>query len=179
MIPFQGLKTAKMLFMEFIIGRYSYSYSSTRTRNRTHVIITIHWLQVIVLLLGAHFRLAPSQWETSLQSNVVSHWLSANLESSDTLTSHVTRLSAAIVLTHIILASEENCGDASHSSNNWNPRSATFYTTQGVPARNPAHPAKKPVSAQLLWLRKSPVNHLFTQQLISARVLQNALPCDD
>ena len=27
-------------------------------------------------------RLAPSQWETSLQSNAVSHWLGANLESA-------------------------------------------------------------------------------------------------
>ena len=27
-------------------------------------------------------RFAPSQWETSLQSNAVSHWLDANLESS-------------------------------------------------------------------------------------------------
>ena len=30
----------------------------------------------------ADSRLAPSQWETSLQSNAVSHWLSANLESA-------------------------------------------------------------------------------------------------
>ena len=30
----------------------------------------------------ADSRLAPSQWETSLQSNVVSHWLGAKLESS-------------------------------------------------------------------------------------------------
>ena len=29
----------------------------------------------------ADSRLAPSQWETSLQSNVISHWLGANLES--------------------------------------------------------------------------------------------------
>ena len=29
----------------------------------------------------ADFRFAPSQWETSLQSNAVSHWLGANLES--------------------------------------------------------------------------------------------------
>ena len=29
----------------------------------------------------ADFRLAPSQWETLLQSNAVSHWLGANLES--------------------------------------------------------------------------------------------------
>ena len=28
------------------------------------------------------YRFAPSQWETSLQSNGVSHWLGANLESA-------------------------------------------------------------------------------------------------
>ena len=28
------------------------------------------------------FKLAPSQWETSLQSNAVSHWLGTNLESA-------------------------------------------------------------------------------------------------
>ena len=31
---------------------------------------------------GADSRLAPRQWETSLQSNTVSHWLGANLESA-------------------------------------------------------------------------------------------------
>ena len=30
----------------------------------------------------ADSRLAPSQWETSLQDNAVSHWLGANLESA-------------------------------------------------------------------------------------------------
>ena len=30
----------------------------------------------------ADLRLTPSQWETSLQSNAVSHWLRANLESA-------------------------------------------------------------------------------------------------
>ena len=30
----------------------------------------------------ADSRLAPSQWETSLQSNGISHWLGANLESA-------------------------------------------------------------------------------------------------
>ena len=30
----------------------------------------------------ADSRLAPSQWETSLRSNAVSHWLGANLESA-------------------------------------------------------------------------------------------------
>ena len=28
------------------------------------------------------YRFAPSQWETSFQSNAVSHWLGANLESA-------------------------------------------------------------------------------------------------
>ena len=49
------------------------------------------------------------------------------------------------------------------SSNNWNPRSANFYTTQGVPAelarwRSPPRPPsqeRKQVSAQLLWLMKN------------------------
>ena len=36
---------------------------------------TNHWYR-------ADSRLAPSQWETSLQSNAVSHWLGANLESA-------------------------------------------------------------------------------------------------
>ena len=31
---------------------------------------------------GADSRFAPSQWETSLQSNAVSHWLGTNLESA-------------------------------------------------------------------------------------------------
>ena len=37
-------------------------------------------------MLGINFRVdsrfAPSQWETSLQTNAVSHWLGANLESA-------------------------------------------------------------------------------------------------
>ena len=33
----------------------------------------------------ADSRFVPSQWETSLQSNGVSHWLGANLESIDPL----------------------------------------------------------------------------------------------
>ena len=34
------------------------------------------------LFCRTYYRLAPSQWETSLQSNAASHWLDANLESS-------------------------------------------------------------------------------------------------
>ena len=36
--------------------------------------------------LRADSRFAPSQWETSLQSNAVSHWLGANLKSALWLT---------------------------------------------------------------------------------------------
>ena len=35
-----------------------------------------------IIITRADSRLAPSQWETSLQSNEVSHWLGANLESA-------------------------------------------------------------------------------------------------
>ena len=35
-----------------------------------------------VICTRADSKLAPSQWETSLQSNAVSHWLDANLESA-------------------------------------------------------------------------------------------------
>ena len=38
--------------------------------------------RLILHYIRADSRLAPSQWETSLQSNDVSHWLSANLESA-------------------------------------------------------------------------------------------------
>ena len=36
----------------------------------------------ILIITRADSRFAPSQWETSLQSNTVSHWLGANLESA-------------------------------------------------------------------------------------------------
>ena len=39
-------------------------------------------MKEIRMKLGADSRLASSQWETSLQSNGVSHWLGANLESA-------------------------------------------------------------------------------------------------
>ena len=40
------------------------------------------WEQRDVIHFRADSRLAPSQWETSLQSNAVSHWLDADLESA-------------------------------------------------------------------------------------------------
>ena len=38
--------------------------------------------QIGTIFHRADSRVAPSQWETSLQSNTVSHWLGANLESA-------------------------------------------------------------------------------------------------
>ena len=42
----------------------------------------MYWKKIIVLYNRADYRLASSQWETSLLSNAVSHWLGANLEST-------------------------------------------------------------------------------------------------
>ena len=39
-------------------------------------------LTVQNMIYRADARFAPSQWETTLQSNAVSHWLGANLESA-------------------------------------------------------------------------------------------------
>ena len=38
--------------------------------------------------IRAAYRFAPSQWETSLQSNAVSHWLGVNLESALSIPEH-------------------------------------------------------------------------------------------
>ena len=40
------------------------------------------WFRFSVSSCSGDSRLAPSQWETSLQSNAVSHWLGANLDST-------------------------------------------------------------------------------------------------
>ena len=46
----------------------------------------LHWRQLLCSSrtgsIRADSRLAPSQWDTSLQSNAISHWLGANLESA-------------------------------------------------------------------------------------------------
>ena len=41
-----------------------------------------HWFRLRLLCIRADHMFAPSQWETALQSNDVSHWLGANLESA-------------------------------------------------------------------------------------------------
>ena len=47
-------------------------------------IIELYWLLVMGVFkhYRANSRLALSQWETSLQSNAISHWLDTNLESA-------------------------------------------------------------------------------------------------
>ena len=62
----------------------------------THLVMRfggLVWLQAFVwFILGkcrADSKLAPSQWETSLQSNAVSHWLGANLESAICVSYHI------------------------------------------------------------------------------------------
>ena len=55
--------------------------------SRLYVIIRYHMLDLYsnTRLWNVHradFRFALSQWETSLQSNAVSHWLGANIESA-------------------------------------------------------------------------------------------------
>ena len=48
----------------------------------SHTILRMAFTYPAYVLLWLYVVLAPSQWETSLQSNTVSHWLGANLESA-------------------------------------------------------------------------------------------------
>ena len=53
-------------------------------------------------LSWADSMLAPSQWETSLQSNTVSHWLGANLESALlTIIKHLSSIQQIITSSHL------------------------------------------------------------------------------
>ena len=67
----------------------------------------------------ADSRLAPSQCETSLQSNAVSHWLGANLESAPKFIPH-----NRIVYTHIIQDTHKTCFFSSFDTN---PMSAKIH----------------------------------------------------
>ena len=52
---------------------------------KVSLVISSWWATLWYIFLcdfRADTRLAPSQWETSVQSNAVSHWLGANLESA-------------------------------------------------------------------------------------------------
>ena len=46
-------------------------------------VFNFKWHGIIDIIMNrADSRLAPSQWETSLQSNAIPHWLGTNLESA-------------------------------------------------------------------------------------------------
>ena len=49
---------------------------------RKHQAVTCNPHHIMPHHARADSRFAPSQWETSLQSNAVSHWLGTNLESA-------------------------------------------------------------------------------------------------
>ena len=51
-------------------------------------IVTIVYLSKKLCTIGADSRFAPSQWETALLCNDVSHWLGASLESALNYGSH-------------------------------------------------------------------------------------------
>ena len=58
-----------------------------RSKTRHYRTTNVNWLHYISVLLPRYYsradsRVAPSQWETLLQSNAVSSWLRANLEST-------------------------------------------------------------------------------------------------
>ena len=52
--------------------------------------ISMYNLRNDILSFRADCRLAPSQWEMSLQSNAISHWLGANLESAPSFQVNIT-----------------------------------------------------------------------------------------
>ena len=63
----------------------SAALSSLKEQDMMYGMISVNWSPSPVgadANCRANSRLVPSQWETSLQSNAVSHWLGANLKSS-------------------------------------------------------------------------------------------------
>ena len=67
------------IFKKYISHKLSFLMKLMTHR---HMPLVFHPLYHLSLLDRADSRLAPSQWETSLQSNAVSHWLGASLESA-------------------------------------------------------------------------------------------------
>ena len=79
-------------YKEFPLNWYFFSIS-TCEGSINSILFKVWWCMLIGWLMGvksnltalqfrADSRLAPSQWETLLQCNTVSHWLGANLEST-------------------------------------------------------------------------------------------------
>ena len=74
-----------LLFAKWIWTHFSFLFYISRSKNCK--ILQVRQVKSLrkwepCIILRADSRLAPSQWETSLQSNPVSHWLGTNLESA-------------------------------------------------------------------------------------------------
>ena len=82
--------------------KYIAKHSNNKTSSINFSDTESELFQVNQVNTRADSRFVPSQWETSLQSNAVSHWLGANLESSlntmATLAPCIARASAALIL---------------------------------------------------------------------------------
>ena len=69
------------LLVWYVMPVLWYYNKRTATCNFGEILSLLHgWSLLYADTIRADSTLAPSQWETSLQSNAVSHWLSANLE---------------------------------------------------------------------------------------------------
>ena len=100
-------------------------------------------------MFRADYTLAPSQWETSLQSNAVSHWLSTNLESALILLWH--HSSTGIVI---------GMGTTNNVRSWWRHQMETFSALLAICAGN------SPVSGE--FPAKRPVTRSFDVSLICA-----------
>ena len=52
------------------------------THDMGQPVYMVHFMSCHMVMFRADSKLAPNQWETSLQCNAASHWLGANLEST-------------------------------------------------------------------------------------------------
>ena len=77
------------MFVSFSLGQShdcppGWQWNNHEAYGQTHEVYDFCYAAGVTVwyVSRADSRLAPSQWETSLQSNAVSHWLGANLEST-------------------------------------------------------------------------------------------------
>ena len=63
-------------------------HSHPKSENLHSISFWLDGVYCLAAIIRVDSRLAPSQWETPLQSNAVSHWLGANLESVLIIISH-------------------------------------------------------------------------------------------
>ena len=77
--------TKQNLLICFLIGDGLSTQGEYNIYSISHKICTLFYMLAgysCIITPSADSRLAPNQWETSLQCNAVSHWLGASLESA-------------------------------------------------------------------------------------------------